>query len=105
MTTALVTTTIQVPKVLELYRRCAKSALRNDCLFFVAGDLKTPPDLVGDYIYLPPEKQQADWKTSRVLPWNSITRRNIAILEALKAKADIIITVDDDNIPLNTDYF
>lgn len=104
MTIALVTTTIQVPKVLELYDRAAHTSL-DDLKVFVAGDLRTP-DLGGNgYAYLRPEQQQADWKTSSQLPWNSITRRNIAVLEALKSKAQVIVTIDDDNIPLDTDYF
>ena len=41
MNTALVTTTINVPKVLSLYRR-----LDRDVRFFVAGDLKTPAETI-----------------------------------------------------------
>ena len=105
MRTALITTTIQQPKVLALYAKCALTT-PEDFKIFVAGDLKTPllfdKDVFGAYI--PPEQQQV-WKTSHVLPWNSITRRNIALLEALKWGAELIVTCDDDNIPLTVDYF
>ena len=104
MKLALITTTIQEPKVLALYVKHT-AMMQNDFKVFIAGDLKTPDLSDGPWIYLPPEVQQASWKTSRVLPWNSITRRNIALLEALKWGADIIVTVDDDNLPLTVDYF
>jgi len=35
-----------------------------------------------------------------LLGWNTIQRRNIGFLEAVKSGAEIIATVDDDNIPL-----
>ena len=76
----------------------------------VAGDLKTPhathrdlqsenPDHVH---YLPPWMQEEAFPVlSRLIPWNSIQRRNLAFLYALEVlDADIIATVDDDNIPL-----
>jgi len=104
MRTALITTTIQQPKVLALYGKCAIT-MPEDFKIFIAGDLKTPDLSDGPWTYLRPEQQQADWKTSRALPWNSITRRNIALLEALKWGAELIVTIDDDNIPLTVDYF
>jgi hypothetical protein len=104
MKIALITTTIQVPRVLFLYGTYART-LPDGFQMFVAGDLKTPNLGEGPWVYLSPEQQQEDWKTSRLLPWNSITRRNIALLEALKWGADVIVTVDDDNIPVNPDYF
>jgi len=104
MKTALITTTIQQPKVLALYDRAAMMLIE-DFKVFVAGDLKTPDLSGGPWAYLSPEHQQSVWKTSHVLPWNSITRRNIALLEALRWGAELIITIDDDNIPLTVDYF
>src|SRR5215831_31552 len=104
MKTALITTTIQQPKVLALYEKAAKT-LPEDFRIFIAGDLKTPNLSSGPWVYLSPEVQLAGWKTAHVLPWNSITRRNIALLEALKWGAELIITIDDDNIPLTVDYF
>lgn len=107
MKTALITTTINVPTVLELYRQHGP-----DVRFFIAGDLKTPQaaadwchDIPGT-TYLSPEMQKSfDYKCSELIGWNSIQRRNIALLEAVKWGADIIVSTDDDNIPLNANYF
>jgi hypothetical protein len=103
---ALITTTINVPKVLDLYRSCS-----GEVMFFVTGDRKTPDldvvnflDGCGHHLYLGAGAQNA-WKCSELIGWNTIARRNIALLEALAWGADIIISVDDDNLPLSTDYF
>jgi hypothetical protein len=107
MKIALASTTINVPHPLALLSVCAKN--NGEYRGFIAGDLKTPAEAVKfidqHAIYLSPEQQNSSWKTSRLLPWNSITRRNIAVLEALKWGADVIVCWDDDNIPLDTDYF
>ena len=110
MRIALVTTTINVPAVLSLYRRFDPSA---SVRFFVAGDAKTPHaavralcDSLGNAVYYDPQ-QQADlrYKCDTVIGWNSIQRRNIALLEALKWGADIIVSIDDDNVCLDPNYF
>jgi len=106
MKTALVTTTINVPTVLTLLSRQHMRYGRpeNEVAFFVAGDLKTPPEAevfcktIPNCFYLSP-KEQDEWQCSALISWNCIQRRNIAILEALKWGADIIVTIDDDNIP------
>ena len=36
--------------------------------------------------------------------WNTIARRNIALLEALKWGAELIVSIDDDNFPIGP-YF
>jgi len=102
--TALITTTINVPKVLELYR-----AHSEDVRFFVAMDKKSPTaafefcnkmencEALGEHGHY--------WKCSELIGWNTIARRNIAMLEALQWGADIIVTIDDDNIPLDAAYF
>lgn len=103
MKIALVTTTINIPTVLKLYR-----ALGPDVAFFVAGDEKTPEAAyqmlldITDHSLAPYDQQK--WKCSNLIGWNSDARRNIATLEALKWGADIIVTVDDDNLPLG-EYF
>lgn len=107
MKIALITTTINIPHVLKLYRACGP-----DVAFFVAGDQKTPhdgveqlADEVGGYFrYLAPD-QQTQWACSDLIGWNTKSRRNIAMLEALKWGADTVVVVDDDNIPMSTDYF
>ena len=102
MRTALVTTTINVPTVLKLFQHNHALNRVNDPAFFVAGDLKTPSEAeafcktIPNCFYLSPKKQD-EWKCSALIPFNCIQRRNIAILEALKWGADIIILCDDDN--------
>lgn len=105
---ALITTTIYVPRVLERYRE-----LNKDVLFFIAGDRKTPHDelrslasRLGNAVYYSDtDQEKLGYRSSELIGWNRIMRRNIALLEAIKYGADIIITVDDDNIPLGRSYF
>lgn len=103
MKTALITTTINVPTVLELYRQHGP-----DVMFFVAGDRKTPDEEVvkllerlGPHAYYGIDSQHMlGYKCSRLIGENCIQRRNIALLEAVKWGADIIVSIDDDNIPM-----
>ncbi len=105
MKIALATTTIHVPHALKLLRKCAANVD-----FFVACDKKTPKEAY-DFILsmnntsvCMPESGHK-WKCSEMIGWNTIARRNIAFLEALKSGADIIVSWDDDNIPIDTNYF
>lgn len=106
MKIALVTTTIRVPVVLKLYRE-----LGPDVRFFVAGDEKTPHEVL-DFCeemelctYLGVGRQaKSGYKCSELLGWNTDARRNIATLEALRWGADILVFLDDDNLPLGP-YF
>lgn len=108
MKIALVTTTIFVPHVLRLYRRCDP-----DVRFFIACDLKSPEaDIRRLCDQLDPvspltvvDQKSLMWKCSELIGWNTIQRRNIATLEALKWGADLIVSVDDDNLPISMDYF
>lgn len=92
----IVTTTINKPtKALQLFDNM------DDWHLIVIGDKKTPEDFSlknGTYI---PETQQRSLGFDCVnhIPWNVIQRRNIGYLFALREGADIIATVDDDNIP------
>jgi len=102
MKTCLVITTINVPSVLVLYNKF------NPSTTLVIFDKKTPPKAEKfchehDIRFLHPE-MQADLypKFSELLGWNCVARRNIGYLQAA---ADIVITIDDDNIPLTDDYF
>jgi hypothetical protein len=96
---ALITTTINVPRVLSLYR-----AHDPDVMFFVAGDLKTPQEAfdfcineIGQCCYLDVSAQKArNYKCSELIGWNTDSRRNIALLEAMTWGAKLIISVDDD---------
>lgn len=106
MKTALILTTINVPTVLSLYR-----AHDPDVRFFVAVDRKTPEEAFNfctydvnnvRVCYLGEQEQYA---CSDLIGWNVIARRNIALLEALEWGAELIVSVDDDNMPLDSDYF
>lgn len=67
----------------------------------VIGDCKTPKDYkLENGLYVSPEDQvKIDEKLSDAIGWNSIRRRNFGFLIAHKNNADIVATVDDDNIP------
>ena len=102
MKIALITTTINVPTVLSLYRK-----LGPDVHFFVAVDRKTP-DAAMDFLHELPNTRicQGDqYKCSELISWDNDSRRNIALLEAVKWGADIIFSCDDDMIPLGLDFF
>tara|TARA_Y100001963_G_scaffold134652_1_gene195464 strand:+ start:254 stop:1210 length:957 start_codon:yes stop_codon:yes gene_type:complete len=68
----------------------------------VVGDKKTPHDLYKkiNCIYLSPEDQEKLHKPlSDSIGWNKIMRRNMGFLYAYQHGADIVATIDDDNIP------
>ena len=97
MNTALITTTVNVPKVLALYRKLGPGVH-----FFVTGDEKTPPvdtwdfdwaaiDLSKWHYFSAEQQKYLGWKCSELIGWNCVQRRNIALLEAVKAGADILV--------------
>lgn len=104
MRVGLCTTTINVPKALEWYRACGTAR------FFVALDEKTDPgatqflQTIGNTMAIPLSRQ-AEWKCCAPIGKNSIQKRNLAFLEALKWGADLIVSADDDNYPMNRAYF
>lgn len=92
----IVTTTINPP---------TKALLKFDALadweLIVIGDKKTPADFRlkrGRYVG-PAEQEAYDKPLSDAIGWNCIQRRNFGFLLAHDAGADIIATVDDDNLP------
>lgn len=98
----IVTTTINPPsKALKLF------AAKKDWNLIIVGDLITPHELFrkmeSDYknvSYLTPEDQDKKYyKLSKAIGYKKIQRRNIGYLEAYNLGAEIIATVDDDNIP------
>lgn len=97
MRKVIVSTTINEPT--EAIR---KFDAMPDWELVVVGDLKTPSDYKLERgLYLTPGAQAA-WQPalSIAIGWNCIQRRNIGFLYAIKEmKADIIATVDDDNVP------
>jgi hypothetical protein len=97
-----------MPKVLELYRKIGPNVQ-----FIVIGDKKTPHVDVAAFVgglgnalyYSVKTQENLGYKCSEIIGWNKIMRRNIGILEALRFGAEIIISIDDDNIPLSNNYF
>lgn len=117
MKIALCTTTIHIPHALKLLRKCSP-----DVKFFVAGDRKTPHDEVFNLLqehcnpaayidtmtapYLVDKNEDAvSYKCSELIGWNTLARRNIAFLEALKWGADVIYSWDDDNLTIDGRHF
>jgi len=107
MKIALIITTINVPTVLQLYRK-----LDSTVHFFVAADEKTPleayqfcADIPDCEIYSPDRQNKLGYECSSLLGWSTVTRRNIALLEALKWGAEIVVTIDDDNMAMDDPYF
>jgi hypothetical protein len=68
----------------------------------VIGDLKTPKNYkLKNGLYINPKAQERiDRKLSDLISWNCIQRRNFGFILAYNLGAEIIATVDDDNIPL-----
>lgn len=94
---AIVTTTINPPT-----EALVKFAAKKDWRLYIVGDLKTPHEAYRDFPahYLEPKYQEDKYKDlSDLIGWNCIQRRNIGLVEAYRDGADIIATVDDDNIP------
>lgn len=113
---ALVSTTINVPHNLKAYVRDIADHNPRDTLVVIAGDKKTPVDtdflcrkLENEYgiciTYLTPEVQELAYpKYSKFLGWNTIQRRNMALLHAYECGAEIIVTIDDDNYLTSDNY-
>lgn len=105
---ALVLTTINVPEVLKLYRACAP-----EVRFFVIGDRKSDDAATQALIDTIPNsvcygidaQAKLGYGTNSMLPENCIQRRNLGFLEAVKWGAEAIVSIDDDNIPLDLSYF
>ena len=76
--------------------------LISDWHLIVAGH-KTPHNLyknLKNVTYLTPDDQeQLSKELSDAIGWKSIRRRNLGFLKAFQMGADVMATVDDDNIP------
>jgi len=97
----IVTTTINpITKALD------KFIQKKDWKVVVVGDKKTPHAEyfnVKEITYLHPDEQQSRWThLSEMIGFNCIQRRNFGFLHAYEAGADIVATVDDDNIPYDS---
>ena len=94
----IITTTINTPT-----KAIRKFDNNPDWSLIVIGDKKTPKDYnLKNGIYVSPDEQEHyDKSLSDAIGWNCIQRRNFGFLKAYDLGADIIATIDDDNIPLN----
>lgn len=117
--TAVVLTTINQPSVIQDYLENARHYGHQDVFFVIIGDRKSPAGC-GEFLtglkselpiqYLGVAEQQA-WlrdypQLDELIPWDSVQRRNLGYLLAAQQGADIIIAIDDDNVPLlEYDYF
>jgi hypothetical protein len=97
MKKVIVTTSINPPT-----EAIQKFDLMPDWTLIVIGDLKTPKDykLKNGTYFAPEQQEKYDKKLSDAIGWNCIQRRNFGFLIAHDMGAEIIATVDDDNIPL-----
>jgi len=101
----IATTTIYPPSKATL--AFAHIAREDGWELIIAGDKKTPHEAYHalarenkSVTYLTPEMQERlAPELSASIGWNSIQRRNMAFVWAWDAKADVIASVDDDNIP------
>ena len=101
----IVTTTINNPTTATL--KFCKIAHEKNWTFVIVGDTKTPHDKYRklerefkNVTYLNTEQQDKLYpELSNVIGWKSIQRRNIGFVYAYHQGADIVATVDDDNIP------
>jgi hypothetical protein len=118
MKTAIVTTTINVPELLDGYCRDFLEHGRKDVCFVVIGDKKTPQEaqayceklgqLHGFQMeYFTVERQREYLKSfpelDEYLPYNSVQRRNVGMLYAYELGCEILVAVDDDNYLLEPD--
>lgn len=104
MKKAIVTTTINPPT--KALNQFLKIAFTQDWHLFIVGDKKTPKNAYDKVVapdqvtYLSPEDQENMSKElSDLIGWNCIQRRNFGLIAAYNWGAEIIATVDDDNIP------
>ena len=96
----IITTTINSPTTATL--KFIEIAKRDNWHFVVVGDKKTPHAEYErlDCIYLHPDNQELMYpELSKVIGWKTIQRRNIGFVYAYNHGAEIVATVDDDNIP------
>ncbi len=97
MTRVIVTTTINEPTpALEAY------AALPDWHVIVVLDKKSKPfSLSGVEVLTPRDQDLLDKDLSDAIGWNCIQRRNMGYLHAYRSGADVVASVDDDNIPLD----
>jgi len=115
---AITLTTINDGQFLDRFRPLLKAGGARVSMF-IAGDRKTSPTCATKVKQLASEgldvhflglDEQAEIAHSAGLapgfvPFDSDNRRNFAVLEAWRRRADVIVSLDDDNWPLDPDQF
>lgn len=104
----IITTTINRPTKATL--KFCEIAEEKNFKFVVIGDLNTPHQdyhnlekKFDNFEYLHPEKQERLFPDlSQIIGWKTIQRRNIGFVYSHNKGAEIIATVDDDNIPYDS---
>lgn len=98
MKKVIVTTTIQHPT-----EAIEKFDSLKDWTLIVVGDIKTPKSYrLKNGIYIScAEQEKYNKKLSDLIGWNTHARRNYGHLWAHDLEADIVASIDDDNIPLD----
>lgn len=99
----IVTTTINPPT-----EAIKKFSAMKDWTLIIVADKKTPNFYSYDFdiefdesVYLDCEIQEQLYpRLSKLLGWNTISRRNLGLLFAYQNGAEIVASIDDDNIPL-----
>jgi hypothetical protein len=104
---SVVTTTINIPHFLKAYAEDAER-FGHYVEFIVIGDKKSPAETgkfcetIPNCLYMDIPAQQEYMKRFpklwEHLPFNSFERRMIGILQAYECGADVVVTIDDDNL-------
>lgn len=123
--TAVVCTTINLPTFLEKYNESfeAGGVTPDEVVFIVVGDTKSKAsdkkyaqlcgenyevefwDVVEQGKWIRKNYPEQVWDDIEfVIPHNSVRRRNFGYLRALELGTDLIITIDDDNLPIDEDW-
>lgn len=114
MKTTIVTTTVRVPTFLTAYAESIQKNGHKGIDIIVVGDMKSDRAASEDFCKTIPNceflgiSEQYQYlsrfpKLRGHLPYYSVSRRNIGILKAYEQDADVIITLDDDNLLADPD--
>lgn len=93
----IVTTTINKPTIAT-----EKFASLKDWTLIVVGDKKTPHEHYEELncVYISPDYMEKKYPDlCELIGWNTYDIRNLGYIEAYQMGADVIASVDDDNIP------
>ena len=99
--------TIVITTIYSPSESLLKYVAMKDWSVIIVGDLKTPHEEYrvlesknSNVLYLSPDDQKKKYQAlSTAIGWNKIQRRSVGFVEAYKLGAEIMATVDDDNIP------